>query len=114
MWSSWRPPLDVASVRRPIGCALLRMTLRSHVAPHAQRLMGSADAAGAFAPDDRHMGRDGDLREPSVPAPRAEQRCDGCGYGIVLAGSPPRCPLCGSSHWTTTARPSRAAQELPK
>lgn len=29
----------------------------------------------------------------------AELRCAGCGYGIVVTGEPPACPMCRSSAW---------------
>jgi rubrerythrin len=38
------------------------------------------------------------------PTKRLEQRCSHCGYGIVVAGPPPRCPLCGSTDWSVSAR----------
>jgi len=31
--------------------------------------------------------------------PRATLRCAMCGYGISIAGPPPRCPMCGNSDW---------------
>jgi hypothetical protein len=60
---------------------------------------------------------------PSPPfAPAAEAaarehdlRCARCGYGIVAAAPPSRCPLCGAgAEWVTTpsrpaTRPSRLA-----
>jgi len=30
---------------------------------------------------------------------RVDLRCRGCGYGIVVAGDPPTCPLCRSHDW---------------
>jgi hypothetical protein len=30
---------------------------------------------------------------------RAEYRCAGCGYGIVVYGRPPGCPMCGEARW---------------
>jgi hypothetical protein len=34
------------------------------------------------------------------PVLRVDLRCRGCGYGIVVAGEPPLCPLCRSKDWT--------------
>jgi len=31
--------------------------------------------------------------------PRVDLRCRNCGYGIVVAGEPPTCPLCRSEEW---------------
>lgn len=30
---------------------------------------------------------------------QAEFRCAGCGYGIVVSGILPRCPMCQTSDW---------------
>jgi hypothetical protein len=30
---------------------------------------------------------------------RAEYRCAACGYGIIVYGQPPRCPMCPETHW---------------
>jgi rubredoxin len=30
---------------------------------------------------------------------RAEYRCAACGYGIVVDGQPPRCPMCSEPGW---------------
>ena len=30
---------------------------------------------------------------------RAEYRCAACGYGIVVYGQPPRCPMCSEPRW---------------
>jgi hypothetical protein len=30
---------------------------------------------------------------------RAEYRCAACGYGIVVYGQPPRCPMCTEPRW---------------
>jgi len=30
---------------------------------------------------------------------RVDLRCVNCGYGIVVAGEPPTCPLCRSHEW---------------
>ena len=30
---------------------------------------------------------------------RAEYRCVACGYGIVVYGQPPRCPMCREPRW---------------
>jgi rubrerythrin len=29
----------------------------------------------------------------------AELRCSKCGYGIMVSGEPPMCPMCRSSAW---------------
>ena len=36
---------------------------------------------------------------PGAEAGRAELRCTGCGYGIVVSGILPRCPMCRTSDW---------------
>ena len=30
---------------------------------------------------------------------RAEYYCAGCGYGIVVYGQPPSCPMCSQARW---------------
>ena len=30
---------------------------------------------------------------------RTEYRCAACGYGIVVCGQPPGCPMCGEGRW---------------
>jgi hypothetical protein len=30
---------------------------------------------------------------------RAEYQCAACGYGIVVYGQPPSCPMCGEARW---------------
>ena len=30
---------------------------------------------------------------------RVDLRCRNCGYGIVVSGEPPTCPLCRSQDW---------------
>jgi hypothetical protein len=30
---------------------------------------------------------------------RTDLRCRSCGYGIVVAGEPPACPLCRAHDW---------------
>ncbi len=30
---------------------------------------------------------------------RAEYRCAACGYGIIVYGQPPRCPMCSEPRW---------------
>jgi hypothetical protein len=30
---------------------------------------------------------------------QAEYRCAACGYGIVVYGQPPHCPMCSEPHW---------------
>jgi hypothetical protein len=36
-------------------------------------------------------------------AGRAELRCAGCGYGIVVSGSVPPCPMCRANDWEPQA-----------
>ncbi len=45
----------------------------------------------------------------SVLAPRTELRCEGCGYGIVIAAQRPlpSCPMCGDLRWLAVERPAR-------
>jgi hypothetical protein len=38
---------------------------------------------------------------------RRDLRCRVCGYGIVIAGSPPPCPVCRSKTWVPVARRRR-------
>jgi hypothetical protein len=33
------------------------------------------------------------------PGRRAEYYCAACGYGIVVYGRPPGCPMCGEARW---------------
>jgi rubrerythrin len=35
----------------------------------------------------------------STKGKRAEYRCAGCGYGIIVYGQPPSCPLCREPRW---------------
>ncbi len=47
-----------------------------------------------FAPSDQ--------AGPAVSGSAAQQvefRCTGCGYGIVVSGILPRCPMCRTSDW---------------
>jgi hypothetical protein len=37
---------------------------------------------------------------------RAEYRCATCGYGIVVYGRPPGCPMCSEGRWQREWRPS--------
>lgn len=38
---------------------------------------------------------------------RAEYRCAACGYGIVVCGRPPGCPMCSGGRWEQVGwRPS--------
>ena len=30
---------------------------------------------------------------------RRDLRCSGCGYGVSVARSPARCPMCGDDEW---------------
>ncbi|MES1246110.1 MAG: hypothetical protein ABUS54_00370 [Actinomycetota bacterium] len=39
---------------------------------------------------------------------RFELRCTGCGYGVVVAIAPERCPMCSGGVWEH-ARPRSAA-----
>src|SRR5438034_960122 len=45
-------------------------------------------------------------------ADRHDLRCRGCGYGIVVAGPPPPCPLCRSSNWAPLPQ-HMAAHDFP-
>ena len=44
---------------------------------------------------------------------RVDLRCRGCGYGIVVAGEPPTCPLCRAHDWEpiSTSFPQRLGGE---
>jgi len=35
---------------------------------------------------------------------KQELSCGRCGYGIVVAGEPPACPMCRSSAWERAGR----------
>jgi hypothetical protein len=35
------------------------------------------------------------------PGDTAELRCGKCGYGIMVSGEPPACPMCRSFAWQT-------------
>jgi hypothetical protein len=35
---------------------------------------------------------------------RAEHRCVGCGYGIIVSDPPPACPMCQSNSWDPVTR----------
>jgi len=37
---------------------------------------------------------------------RRELVCCGCGYGVVVAREPERCPMCHGSSWRPQPRPS--------
>ena len=39
--------------------------------------------------------------EQSRSRPRLEVRCAKCGYGAVVQGIPPACPMCRSATWET-------------
>ena len=44
---------------------------------------------------------------------RAEYRCAACGYGIVVYGQPPSCPLCSEARWEHVEwRPFAQLREL--
>jgi rubrerythrin len=68
-------------------------------AEKAQRLVPSAEAGPPAALDDHLMHRDLDPEERRGAEVKTEQRCAVCGYGVVIAGIPPRCPICGSTRW---------------
>ena len=36
------------------------------------------------------------------PDDTAEFRCGECGYGIMVSGKPPACPMCRSFSWETS------------
>ncbi len=38
------------------------------------------------------------------PGRRAEYRCAACGYGIVVYGRPPGCPMCSEARWEHVER----------
>ena len=38
--------------------------------------------------------------------------CSGCGYGVTLQASLPRCPMCSGTTWEPAASSSYAAPEL--
>jgi rubrerythrin len=44
---------------------------------------------------------------------RVDLRCRGCGYGIVVAGDPPTCPLCRGRDWEpiSTSFPQRLGSD---
>jgi rubrerythrin len=44
---------------------------------------------------------------------RVDLRCRGCGYGIVVAGDPPTCPLCRAQDWEpiSTSFPQRLGSD---
>jgi hypothetical protein len=43
------------------------------------------DAVELYAAGDRAIG---------------EFRCSGCGYGVMIGATLPRCPMCGGQAWT--------------
>jgi rubrerythrin len=57
----------------------------------------------------------GGLRlEQALWPERRELVCAGCGYGVVVAREPPRCPMCHGSSWRPLGRtaPLGRASEL--
>ena len=38
-------------------------------------------------------------RASAGASPLLRLRCDGCGYGVSVRGTPERCPMCGGSAW---------------
>jgi hypothetical protein len=48
----------------------------------------------------------------ALPATRGRMDlvCRACGYGIVAAASPARCPMCGGSSWEMAPPPRRGAE----
>ena len=55
--------------------------------------------------------------DPATPAnqtgERVELRCPSCGYGIVVNGPPPACPICRSHAWDLAPRARREAALRP-
>jgi rubrerythrin len=46
-------------------------------------------------------------------AAKGSFHCAECGYGVVVTGSLPACPMCGGTAWEESARsPSRRATPL--
>ena len=44
---------------------------------------------------------------------RAEYRCAACGYGIVVYGRPPGCPMCREARWEHVEwRPTRVREPV--
>ena len=44
---------------------------------------------------------------------RAEYRCAACGYGIVVYGRPPGCPMCSEGRWEHVGwRPSAVREPV--
>jgi hypothetical protein len=45
---------------------------------------------------------------------RAEYRCAACGYGIIVYGQPPRCPMCREPRWEhVESRPFSQLLDFP-
>jgi rubrerythrin len=40
---------------------------------------------------------------PAGARAKGEFRCAECGYGAIVTGSLPRCPMCGCESWETAA-----------
>ena len=63
-------------------------------------------------------GRRGAARHGRGPArregQRAEYRCVGCGYALVVHGQPPRCPMCRQARWENAEwRPFSQLPDFP-
>ena len=63
-------------------------------------------------------GRRGAARHGRGPArregQRAEYRCVGCGYGLVVHGQPPSCPMCRQARWENAEwRPFSQLPDFP-
>jgi len=44
---------------------------------------------------------------------RTEYRCAACGYGIVVCGQPPGCPMCREARWEHVEwRPTRVREPV--
>ncbi len=44
------------------------------------------------------------------PLHRVAHRCVGCGYGIVVSGVVPTCPMCGGSEWEVERMPAHVIE----
>lgn len=52
--------------------------------------------------------RDGDYVEFATTgtAGKGVYRCSGCGYGVAVQASLPRCPMCGGTTWEAVSASS--------